>query len=140
MTIQEILKKIDPKKPASLIECKRDLVEVGREAIDELLTALSRGNVFERWSVASALGEITDERTISSLIKTLNDENASVRVVAAQSLAALGNASGVHVLQEALQDDSVFLGHPPVLVKYYARKVVQRYSKLLGIEAPSDDM
>jgi HEAT repeat protein len=137
MTIQEILKKVDPKKPMSLVECKVELVEIGKGRVDELRSVLKNGGVFERWVVASAFGELLETESVPSLIDALSDENASVRVVAAQSLAAMGDASGVDVLRKALEDDSVFLGHPPVLVKYYAKKVIQRYSKLLGIEPSS---
>lgn len=136
MAIQDILKKIDPKKPTSLVECRLGLVEIGKGRIGELNAVLKDGNVFERWVVASAFGDLMESDSVPSLTEALNDENASVRVVAAQSLAAMGDASGADVLRKALEDNSVFLGHPPVLVKYYARKVVQRYSKLLGIEPP----
>ena len=116
---------IDPRK---LVKVKEALVKSGRGEVEKQVDLLREGNVFQRWIVALAIGDTKIESAISGLQLVLQDDSPSVRVAAAQSLLKLGNSEGIPILLRALDDTSVFLGEPPVLVSYYAQKVLVRFT------------
>ena len=66
-------------------------------AVDALLAALDSPRWDVRWSAAEALGKLGDPRAIEPLRGMLRDENAMVRAVAEQSIAALQTASAAPV-------------------------------------------
>lgn len=114
--------------PLKLVKAKEELIKSGREEVEKLTDLLRSGNVFQRWMIALAIGDTKIESAISELRHVLQDESPSVRVAAAQSLLKLGNSEGIPILLSALDDTSVFLGEPPVLVSYYAQKVLTRFT------------
>ncbi|MEX2458328.1 MAG: HEAT repeat domain-containing protein [Actinomycetota bacterium] len=66
-------------------------------AVDALLAALDSPRWDVRWSAAEALGKLGDPRSIEPLRGMLRDENAMVRAVAEQSIAALEAESAAPV-------------------------------------------
>jgi HEAT repeat protein len=56
-----------------------------------------------------ALGELGDKRTVEPLIAALQDEDESVREIAAGTLGRLGDERAVDPLTAALQDKNRFV-------------------------------
>ena len=69
---------------------REQLTEIGRPAVPALLAALQSPSEHARWEAAKALGEISDPSAASTLVKTLEDEKAAVRWLAATALINLG--------------------------------------------------
>ena len=78
---------------------REKLEEIGRPAVPALLGALQSPSEHARWEAAKALGEIGDTRAASTLVKTLEDEKAAVRWLAATALINLGRDALVPLLR-----------------------------------------
>lgn len=126
MTIQEILKLIETGDPEALGQGAARLGErvAKREdgAVEALGRTLAEGSNLERWAAAAALGQ--SSAGAPALERALGDEDARIRVRAAQSLLGLGSSAGVPRLIEALESDEVMIGHPPELVRDVARQTL----------------
>ena len=119
--IEEVRAGMDPLK---LVQAKERVIKSGRGEVEKSLGLLREGNVFQRWILAQAAGDTGIQDAVPDLVILLEDESPSVRVVAAQSLLKLGSPQGIPTLLKSLNDTSVFIGEPPVLVSYYAQKVL----------------
>ncbi len=73
-------------------EAARSLIQIGYEAVPELISVLKADNVDidVKVKAAEALGLIGDERAVESLVKLLNDPNGSVRDAASKALVKIG--------------------------------------------------
>lgn len=114
--------------PLTLVRVKEEFTKSGPEEVEKSLDLLREGNVFQRWILALAIGDTGIQSAVPDLINKLEDMSPSVRVAAAQSLLKLGYSEGIPTLLKSLNDTSVFIGEPPVLVSYYAQKVLVRFT------------
>ena len=81
------------------------LAQIGPPAIEPLIDALKYDDTFVRRMAAKALGDIGDERAVTSLVAALTDDDLSVRGAAAEALDHVGDLRAVEPLIEALSDD-----------------------------------
>jgi HEAT repeat protein len=72
---------------------REKLVALGREATPVLIQLLDDSEPRVRWEAAMALKDLADPESIEALLDALRDENGDVRWVAAEGLAAIGEAS-----------------------------------------------
>ena len=75
------------------------LVEIGRPAVDSLVSALKDRNQTVRWESAKALGQIRDPKSIDALVAALRDKLFDVRWLAAEALIGIGDKSVKPLLQ-----------------------------------------
>ncbi|WP_440951842.1 HEAT repeat domain-containing protein [Methanococcoides sp. FTZ1] len=83
------------------VDAVKDLVEIGKPAVDPLIQALNEDNPKVRENSAASLGKIGDERAVHSLIELLADENDEVRRAAEIALCDVGEPA-VEPLVEAI--------------------------------------
>lgn len=104
-----------------------DRLKMDKESkkIFENLEILKNGNDYERRKAAGKLGNIGDIRSVTSLIKSLNDKDPFVRRVSASSLGKIGSEKAVYPLAVKLSHDEdglsyaardalINIGHPSV--------------------------
>jgi HEAT repeat protein len=122
--VEAIFKTIESGRPDAMAAGVAALGETGAANIDPILEKLRTGSPLERWAAAAALGEIGDTKATEPLETALSDDNVSVRIRAAQSLARLGGPGGIPTLIDELSSDEVMTGHPPELARSYANQVL----------------
>jgi HEAT repeat protein len=79
-----------------VIKCqtaRRELVNMGNEAVPLLVKALSDKRHWVRWEAAKALGQIGDKAATEALVKALEDKEFDVRWLAAEALVNIGKDS-----------------------------------------------
>ena len=79
------------------------LVEMGDDALDELIDGLSNSDKNVRKNCAKALGEISNPKSIDALIKALSDSNKWVRRESSSALSKMGSEA-VEPLIQCLDD------------------------------------
>ena len=127
-SIDSLLDEVRSGDPDRLTAAYDELLDRGEDAVPPLREALDDESPLVRWAAAGALGAVGSDEVTQSLEARLDDPNASVRVVAAQSLARLGDSSGVPTLIRTLERDDVMIGHPPELTSDYAVQVLRSVS------------
>lgn len=80
-----------------------DLVRIGEPAVDALAAILQSSPGVAHWEAAKALGQIASPRAAPALVRALEDDDFSVRWLAAEALVALGG-QGLPPLLHALSD------------------------------------
>jgi hypothetical protein len=92
------------------LKARQALVAMKQDAVAPLVKALQNPDWRIRWGAAMALGQIGDPSAADALVRSLEDELAGVRWLAAKALIGLG-ATGLHALLEALihHSDSLWL-------------------------------
>ncbi len=81
------------------------LADIGKPAVEPLVTALKDQDISIRQGAARALGAIKDNRALEPLAVALKDENASVRMRAAEALGEIKDSRAVEPLMTALKDE-----------------------------------
>ena len=79
-----------------VIKCqtaRRELVNMGNQAVPHLIEALSNKRHWVRWEAAKALGQIGDKAATEALVKALEDDEFDVRWLAAEALINIGKKS-----------------------------------------------
>jgi HEAT repeat protein len=74
-------------------EAEKTLIELGKYAVEPLIAVVSDRNPEIRRRVVRILGLTKDPRAVNPLIATLRDENRNIRMLAAWSLAQIGEPS-----------------------------------------------
>lgn len=138
MTLDEALNLVKTGKPDNLVEALKSLSTLEGVDVVRLERDLESSNILVRWFAAAVLGYVADERAREALRRALQDESASVRVSAAQSLVALSSAEGIPTLIDALASDEIMIGHPPQLVSQYARALLEAQTERRIDFDPSD--
>ena len=90
-------------------EAARALGTLGAETMDDLLSALTKGNKDVRLGVIGALAIIRDPRSTDSLIATLRAPDSEVRWQAAFALGELGDPRAAAPLAAALRDEDKYV-------------------------------
>ncbi len=87
------------------------LLKLGTEAIDDLAAALDCiSDELLRWEVVKILAQLHSPGTIPTLITTLEDQNFSIRWMAARGLIEAGEIAVKPVLKRLIENpDSAFL-------------------------------
>ncbi|HUU23008.1 MAG TPA: HEAT repeat domain-containing protein, partial [Phycisphaerae bacterium] len=88
-------------------EIREDLAALGSEAVPALCDALRDRDPQVRSDVASALGEIEDDRAIGPLIEALADSDSSVRSSAQSALHGFPHVRSTPLLVSALKHDKL---------------------------------
>jgi HEAT repeat protein len=86
------------------------LVEIGKPAVDFLLSFIDHPDKNTRWEAVKALSEINDPDSAPFLVIALEDESSEIRWMAAEGLAKMG-AKGAWAVFDVLilEPDSIFL-------------------------------
>ncbi|MFX1465373.1 MAG: HEAT repeat domain-containing protein [Promethearchaeota archaeon] len=86
-------------------EIINELISIGKNAIDQLIDALQHEKWYVRRKISEILGELQDERVVSSLIQTLKEEkNSYVRETCVVSLGKIGEKTTIPFLISLLKD------------------------------------
>jgi HEAT repeat protein len=80
---------------------------IGSDSVDPLIEALQNKDWDLRRRVVQALGWIGDIKAVPALILALDDENAHVRIGAADAISIIGDSNARKVL-EKYRDDNLF--------------------------------
>jgi hypothetical protein len=78
---------------------REQLEQMGKPAVPFLVRALRAPSEHARWEAAKALGKIGDASAAQGLVRTLEDEKAAVRWLAATALINLGRDALVPLLR-----------------------------------------
>lgn len=78
---------------------REQLETIGRPTVPFLVRALRSPSEHARWEAAKALGKIADASAAEALVRTLEDEKAAVRWLAATALINLGRDALVPLLR-----------------------------------------
>lgn len=120
--IDLIVSDFDPEDPRSF-ERISEIVDLGEEAIPTLGNLLEHQDDHTRWASIIALGNIgyrnkTKKTEISSILeKAFDDQDNTLRMLAAAYAVSLGNKRGIPVLIESLKIcEPTRYGEPPTLV------------------------
>ncbi|MEJ2738319.1 MAG: HEAT repeat domain-containing protein [Dehalococcoidia bacterium] len=79
-----------------VIKCqtaRRNLVDMGSDAVNVLVKELSNKKHWVRWEAAKALGQIGDKNAVKALVDALEDNEFDVRWLAAEALVSIGKDS-----------------------------------------------
>jgi len=80
------------------------LVNIGKPAVQPLITVVKDKNITVRKNAIEALGEIKDARAVETLIVSLKDENPDIRKNAAEALGKIRDVRTIDALVTALKD------------------------------------
>jgi len=83
-------------------KARAELVDIGRPAVDSLVSAMKDRNQTVRWESAKALGQIRDPKSIDALVAALRDKLFDVRWLAAEALIGIGDKSVKPILQSII--------------------------------------
>lgn len=129
-TITETKQTFDPSYPTSFFAVS-DIVALGDEAVEPLVALAESDDLVDQWTSAVALGSIrrnaADQNQIYETMRTLYESPyESVRVYAAMSNAEFDDFSGLNILLEALESESVMTYmEPPTLTAAFSNRVLE---------------
>ena len=85
--IESLMDTLSSKDGATREKARRSLVALGKPAVSPLIQTLRNSSVAHvRWEAVKALGAIGDSRTITVLVKALEDSDPDVAWLAAEGL------------------------------------------------------
>jgi HEAT repeat protein len=100
--IRELINGLSTEQDTEIID---ELISIGKNAIDQLIDALPHEKWYVRRKISEILGELQDEKAISSLIETLKvEKNSYVRETCVESLGKLGKKTTIPFLISLLKD------------------------------------
>lgn len=116
---------------------RNELLELGHQAVPQLIQALSHEKSELRYLACEILVELRDERTLPDLLILLQDKEEagmSIRAIATRALGRLGNASVIPALIPALKSTDVDLRYETLraLATLRAYKAIPQISKLIS--------
>jgi len=97
--ISSLVSLLGGKDGVKRIKARAALVDIGRPAVDALVSAMKDRNQTMRWEAAKALGQIRDPKSIDALVMALRDKLFDVRWLAAEALIGIGDKSVKPILQ-----------------------------------------
>lgn len=83
-------------------KARNELIKIGEPAVDTLIETLNSRQGYAHWEATKALSQIGSPKAARALVKALEDDQFSVRWLAAEGLAAMGQA-GLEPVLEALE-------------------------------------
>jgi HEAT repeat protein len=105
MTVQEridhLIEALDSADLLIRLNARRQLVELGSQVADQLVSLLHNGSDLQRVSAAIVLGRMGDARAIDSLLEMRTHANSLVRIDGAKALSLFADA---RVVRDALGD------------------------------------
>ncbi|MBV5314328.1 MAG: HEAT repeat domain-containing protein [Prolixibacteraceae bacterium] len=114
ISTQSLVNLLESEDEKARIRARKSLVNIGKQAVSPLLLVLENSKIHKaRLEAAKALNEISDLKSISVLVKALEDPESDVAWLAAKTLEKFKKAAWP-VLLNALVDHgskSVFLQH-----------------------------
>jgi len=84
-------------------KARRELVDIGAEAVPALIKGLDHRREWVRWESAKALAQIGDPSSINALVHAMRDKDFDVRWLAAEGLIKIGTASFIPLLEELIK-------------------------------------
>jgi hypothetical protein len=111
-----------------------EMVAIGTPAIPYLSAKMSSSDKFERWAVIMSLAAIgrqlnAEDSILSYLMDAFDDEDVSVRVMAAELALAFGENSAIPILIAAMEsDEAAKPSEPPIPITSQALAVLQLYT------------
>jgi len=102
--IKTLVAKLDNRDGLVRHRARIALVRIGEPSVDALIEVLNNRKGYAHWEAAKALSQIGSPKATQALVEALQDDQFSIRWLAAEGLIALGH-SGVKPLLEALQEN-----------------------------------
>jgi len=112
--IESLIDLLASKNSAIRQKARKSLVALGKPAVSSLNRALQKSKINHvRWEAAKTLGEIGDTKSITSLVKALEDSDIDVNWLAAEGLRKFKKAAWLKLLTVLVKsgEDSVLLRH-----------------------------
>jgi HEAT repeat protein len=101
--LSELIDALNTKGDTEII---KELISIGKNAIDQLIDALQHDKWYVRSKIAEILGEMQDKRALPFLISTLKEEkNSYVREALVESLGKIGERKTIPFLIPLLSDN-----------------------------------
>jgi|GEM_PF-1959420 len=134
-TVESITSKIDSQNPASL-DAVENLVSLGPEAIDVLISKLKEENINSKWASLYALSRIgfgqkknIRQKIIDEISPEFSSSSPSIKTMAAGITTIFGNKEGIPILIESLKFKELLLySEPPELICQYAYDTLAHYT------------
>ena len=134
ISIQSLVNQLENEDVKVRTRARKSLVTIGKQAVPPLCLVLENSKVYKaRWEAAKALSEITDLKSIPTMVKALEDPESDVAWLAAKTLEKFRKAAWPELLR-ALVDrgtDSVLLQHGAHHI--LRKQKVEGYNDLLDI-------
>ncbi len=99
--ISDLIHQLDAKDGETRLKARRQLVSIGRPAVEPLMALLPNPNERLTWEVAKTLDQIGDPRSAAAFVRALEDPRGGISWLAAEGLIRLGR-QGLRPLLEAL--------------------------------------
>ncbi len=108
--IDALVQDLNCDKVIACQKARRQLVALGKMAVNPLIDALKSRKPWVRWEAAKALGEIGDPVAAEALAMALRDNRSDVRWLAAEALITMGKDGVEALLQELTRNsDSLWM-------------------------------
>ena len=109
-SIVDLAKDLSSKNYLLRKKAREELVEIGKPSLNTLITLATSKDENVRWEAVITIVQIGSMETLGILIKALEDDEFSIRWIAAEGLANLGIYAIVPLLRELRNNpDSTFL-------------------------------
>jgi len=113
---------------------RKSLVTIGKQAVPNLLPVLENSKIYKaRWEAAKALSEIGDLKSISTLVKALEDPESDVAWLAAKTLEKFRKAAWPVLLQALVERGSKSISLQHGVHHILRKQKVEGYNDLLDI-------
>jgi HEAT repeat protein len=134
ISIQTLVNQLESEDEKLRTRARKSLVTIGKPAVPNLSLVLENSKIYKaRWEAAKALNEIGDLKSISTLVKALEDPESDVAWLAAKTLEKFRKAAWPALLRALVNR-----GSESVLLQHGAHHVLRKqkmegYNDLLDI-------
>ena len=92
------------------VKARNKLANIGHDAVELLVEALSSKQEWLRWEAAKTIAQIGDPSATQTLIEALHDKEFDIRWLAAEGLIHIGNKAIKPLLEELIEhSDSLWI-------------------------------
>jgi hypothetical protein len=134
LSLQSLVLLLENKDDKVRTKARKSLVIAGKQAVGALSLVLENSKIYKaRWEAAKALSEIGDRKSISSLVKALEDPESDVAWLAARALEKFKKAAWSELFQALVNR-----GAGSVLLQHGAHHILRKqkddkYNDLLDL-------
>lgn len=132
MSIQSLVNQLENEDIKVRTRARKSLVTIGKQAVPSLSLVLENSKIYKaRWEAAKALSEISDLKSIPTLVKALEDQENDVAWLAAKTLEKFRKAAWPELLRALVNrgSESVSLQHGAHHI--FRKQKMEGYNELL---------
>lgn len=114
ISIQSLINQLESEDIKVRIRARKSLVVIGKRAVLPLSLVLENSKIYKaRWEAAKALSDIADIKSISTLVKALEDPESDVAWLAAKTLEKFRKAAWFELFSALIErgTNSISLQH-----------------------------